>query len=722
LSNSPGTLSGVVTDPAGQPLAGVTVFVSCCGTECVSEFMSDVTDAEGRYLIGDLKRWKSEDTQTFDPKTQTGTMVGGCYFRLSHPDYALTTAKYTAIPQQVNVQLKPPAVFEGKVIDEVTGKPLADVPVFAQGVARHDSLETRTDGSGRYRLLANKDHFNIWAEADERIAIAAKAVPAVPGKTARGVDVRMVRGGFVVGMVRDGKTENLVDGTAGQRIWVAHHGPARPRTGAAVTSTAIGADGSYRLRVAPGRNYIYLMGGGTAAYVDVTDGAETKLDLRTGEHQQDESVFEDPDFLLGERLRHEASQEVQAAANTATLDVANPAKPSPRKRADTAAGRLLDKLEQFNAGSALFSDTWLRTLKAIVALGPDAVPDLIAELDNTNDDQMLRCCGFALRAIGDRRAVPALIRAIPKTLRPAGSDMGLLAKDAELARWAQQHDLDTGSTADNSYGFGRPVREIFGALESLTGQKMREEELYHVFLDGLESQRQMKRELFHREAKRWADWWEANAGKFVQDPAYARAMGLGMRYKTSGGNSNWVLESIYDPKAERAFFDLDTSRAAALPEKWRGGEKLPPLDEILAWAREEGFDLMGTEHEAADGQRYYALRGVDLKTWELPASRWKLQSNDITVDELRAEGRLGGELLFHVEPGSDAPSPQATAPFLFLTREGTPGLLFVGIEVKDDSLKPGGIVLGDSERDPVAFNKGRRFAYTFFEELNDPRK
>jgi hypothetical protein len=41
----------------------------------------------------------------------------------------------------------------------------------------------------------------------------------------------------------------------------------------------------------------------------------------------------------------------------------------------------------------------------------------------------------------------------------------------------------------------------------------------------------------------------------------------------------------------------------------------------------------------------------------------------------------------------------------------------VGVEVFDDTLKPGGISKGDNELNPVAFNKGRRFGWREFEEL-----
>ncbi len=442
-SNKVGTLSGVVTDVEGRPISGVTVYVPCCGVQCVLDCMAAVTDAQGRYAIHDLRRWKPSDTATFDPKTGLGTFVGSYALRLSHPDYALTSASCTSIPQEVNVTLIPPATIEGRVIDRVTGHPMPGVTVSAQGIAHYDFLQTQTDKSGRYRLRANEDRFNIWADADDRIAIAAKAVAARSGETTPGVDISLVRGGFVTGTVFDGQTGKPVVPDGERILRVAHYGPARPRTGPAVTSVPVRPDGTYRLRVAPGPNYVYLMNGGTSGHVEVADGQETQLDLRTGEQQNDNAIYDDPDFLLAERLRRRAREQDDQKARAARGELPPP-KPPERRRPDTPTGRLLDKLADQNAGSARYQDAWLRTLKAIVDLGPEAVPELIAELDATSDEMMLRCCGFTLRAIGDRRAMPALIRAIPKTLVPASSDMGLLAEDEALAKWAQQYDVGEG--------------------------------------------------------------------------------------------------------------------------------------------------------------------------------------------------------------------------------------------------------------------------------------
>src|SRR5205807_5307890 len=118
-------------------------------------------------------------------------------------------------------------------------------------------------------------------------------------------------------------------------------------------------------------------------------------------------------------------------------------RPSPlsRIRPDSTVNKLLDGLEE-EAAVNRFKDPWAWRIKGLIEQGPDAVPDLIAELDATDNDMMLRSLGFILLAIGDKRAVPALIRALPKALRKPGSDMGCRAEDPELMALMRKHDLD----------------------------------------------------------------------------------------------------------------------------------------------------------------------------------------------------------------------------------------------------------------------------------------
>src|ERR1700740_406739 len=110
-------------------------------------------------------------------------------------------------------------------------------------------------------------------------------------------------------------------------------------------------------------------------------------------------------------------------------------------------------------------------MRELVAMGRAAVPQLCAELDRTTENAMLRRLGFALRAIGDARAVPALIRALPKTLLPSCRDYGLIVGDKVLTEFMQTHHLSKGK-GGTYFDLGRPVREVVGTLHGLTKQNL----------------------------------------------------------------------------------------------------------------------------------------------------------------------------------------------------------------------------------------------------------
>ena len=158
-----------------------------------------------------------------------------------------------------------------------------------------------------------------------------------------------------------------------------------------------------------------------------------------------------------------------------------------RKLVATLSGKPSDRAEQILLELRKVSHTvdetelWCLLLHELVAVGRGAVPQLCTELDHTTDDRTLRRLAFALRAIGDPRAVPALIRAIPKTLLPISSDYGLIVGDHELTDFMQTHDLKQGK-GGTYFDLGRPVREIIGTLHGLTGQAFDDAELFSISL------------------------------------------------------------------------------------------------------------------------------------------------------------------------------------------------------------------------------------------------
>lgn len=403
------------------------------------------------------------------------------------------------------------------------------------------------------------------------------------------------------------------------------------------------------------------------------------------------------------------------------------------KRQQTPAGKLLNRLDELRPKFG--EDEWAGILRDLIQLGPKAVPDLITELDTTNDERMLRCMGFVVRGIGDKRAIPALIRALPKTCVTSGSDYGLVAKDPELLAFMQKHDRDRQHNATH-YGFGRAVNEISFTLQKLTGVKHGEEEIVHVSLQGSPRQQFLQRSLYQRFAERWAKWWEAHWQEHVSDERYARvnlaplAQGppmvirfpQGPEAKFGGRHSGHILQSVRNPKAKYVFIDLDTGRECGLPKHLQAAPGQPErLDDIQAWAAREGLDLMGTEYQLPGNDKlHYVLRALGLAAWQIQTERYKTLEAELRDNRPLNMGTRTDGLLAHFDSAKGRYAPEETATFLFHTREGGYGAIFVGVEVHDNSLQPGGFASGDEEHNPVGFYKGRRFGYALITGSVEP--
>ena len=129
------------------------------------------------------------------------------------------------------------------------------------------------------------------------------------------------------------------------------------------------------------------------------------------------------------------------------------------------------------------ADIWIRAIKYLVEHKDESLPVVIKQLDVETRDHAISKLAFALRAIGDKRAVPALIRALPKTLLPSRSDFGVEVEDPELVRFAQQHDQTGKVRGLRDYvNYGRAFREVTSALHRLTGKDFGEMELNWVHL------------------------------------------------------------------------------------------------------------------------------------------------------------------------------------------------------------------------------------------------
>ena len=378
---------------------------------------------------------------------------------------------------------------------------------------------------------------------------------------------------------------------------------------------------------------------------------------------------------------------------------------------------------------------WATAARKLAQIGKPAVPALIEELDRTTENRALRSLGFTLRAIGDPRAVPALIRAIPRTLVPAGSDFGLRMDDPELLAFLQQHDLDKGAKGQQ-FSFGMPYREITGALHAITGQRFNEDELHFINLQGTPKQRWLQRWLFHGLAARWAVWWKVNWRKFTDDPAYSRIslpqlpdappvaaataaqpFPTGDKVRVSSGWAGVIIGPPQPQEYYRTFKDLDTGRETKWPKDLPDPTKAKD-DDVAPFAANEGLDIRGIDYTPpGSGRAYYAIQGLGLRAWQVDNSRYETIENDLKNNKLPPLDRPA-TLLMDLDPKTETYHPENEATFLFVTREGTTGILQV-TNLVTELLRPEDLGKPAQLKSPRGFFRGVKFQYRFIIEGGD---
>ncbi len=375
-------------------------------------------------------------------------------------------------------------------------------------------------------------------------------------------------------------------------------------------------------------------------------------------------------------------------------------------------------------------------MKSLIEIGPDAVSALSDALDKTAQDDrlMLRSIPFVLRGIGDKRAVPALIRAIPKCFGADGSDMGYHCEDAELLKFMQQHhssdNYDPNRGPERGYHYGRPVNEVFPTLEKWTGHKDALHQLYNVD----DRQRRPSRSsvlgqrLYNQSSVEWQTFWEANWAKFITDEAFATVgirlvnepelpprISRNLPLDSNSGSNNDSLGSVLSATGQRwemCFYDLDTGLIGGLPDhflKLSREERLARIDEIVAEAEKVGFDLMGTEI-VQDGKAVFVLQPIGLEAWEISKEAY---DGNGSIESIASKGRRVNTVISHYDEDSGRYDLPAAAYFFMLTHEGTPVKVLLGVPITSTNFVGGPSGNTRDEFQHTGFQLGRRYALKF---------
>jgi len=127
-------------------------------------------------------------------------------------------------------------------------------------------------------------------------------------------------------------------------------------------------------------------------------------------------------------------------------------------------------------------------------MGVPAVPELITELRQTERWLSKSLIAFTLRAIGDRRAVPALIEVLGRS--KYRGECGVYVKDDELASFmleCQHRPPADGDRKAKQVIIAGPVVEIVKALNKITGHS--------------EGPEMFSPEAAEAVKRRWQRWW-----------------------------------------------------------------------------------------------------------------------------------------------------------------------------------------------------------------------
>lgn len=665
-----GSIKGKVTDEQGNPVAGALVQRALTVSAVDVGIATFETNEEGLFILKGMP--------LIDGKRGSAR---GAYLQIFHADYPMMSFQRKTLDYSTFV-MKTGCAVQGTVVDAETQRPMAGVALSAvPAEARSEARQAHatTDEAGRFRMVLIEGIYNLNLEEDEQFVAASVPLKCRAGATLDVGSMQAVRGGWIVGQVintQSGLPQVIADRGDGQleRVALGFYGPSRPKGNVLHTHflAEVDDDGRFRMRAYPGENYPYLANLRGSRMIWNTSKQPPTV-VEAGKETECQITFTPP---LTPQQKMAKAREVLAALPT---------------EMDERIAGIVEEFRKLNH-TVDECEVWCLLMQEIVRIGKPAVPALCQELEATDEQRMMRRLAFALRAIGDPRAVPTLIRVLPKTLQPPMSDYGLLVDDPDLTTFMQEHDLD--ARARGSYfGLGRPIREVFGALNKLTrrGQNVKPLSSISRSKDLRSLDRQEK--IYHEAARQWAIWWEKNWQQVGVEDAYSQVnlphfqprdlsnyptgLELTPNASVASGRLGQVLTPIGDEAASADFFmDLDSQQDARWPpELIAKDDSQATIQAARNWASKRGFDLMCVAAPQKDETTSYLLVGIDLELWEIDNFDAKNIGDLIEAGKLPAGRKLESAFLLHRDEKSQRDTSALKSSFLYLTKDQGLGVI-----------------------------------------------
>ena len=687
-----GALRGKVVDEDGNPVRDVKIDQLAPLGQSVASLPVTRSNQQGLYFLSGLPT---------TPETRAFSLM------LTHPDFPKTFVTVKKSPDILTLKMSKGCVVTGSVRDESSDEPLADVVVTAVPVSSElNEIHTRTDEEGNYRFVLKPGTYSVLLEADEtHVAPALRNLSCAKGKTLDLGPMMALPGGWITGQVTNTDTGKPMEfNESGERLALGYYGPNRPAGKILHTHRLCSVDdeGRFRMRAAAGRNFPYL--------------CNTRGERNVWSTKKFPAVIvkpgEETDVVMNVTPERTPDQKMDRAREVfASL-------PRP---VDERVDAIIEEFRKLNH-TVDETEVWCLLMQELVKIGKPAVLPLCEEFETTDEQRMMRRLGFALRAIDDPRAIPTLIRVLPKTLQPPMSDYGLLVADADLMAFMSKHDI---SDRDGGhFSFGRPVREVHAALVKLTKRNVDGRAIATTKKSEDPRGLAAAEKLYYETAARWADWWEKNWQKFDVDesfnkvnlPAYSapdlsqlpKGLELTENSKIGDRFSGFVLTPIGDGDPGATYFmDLDTKRTFKWPEKLLQATDEKALQAVMQWAKEQGADLMCVAEPTENGELTSTLSLIDTQAWEIDkTSAEKIEQ--LVSNGALPTGRKVKKLLQHEFAADQPMRTDIGSSFLYLTNEQGLGL----ITVTDLVTEARDITGAFSAPKGVGFHRGVRFDVT----------
>lgn len=299
--SKPGQAWGTVVDERGRPVAGGPVRLliyrgdhapSLVLLDALHDRFTATTTADGRWALSDVPTTGKLTVLLDDPR-----------FEKARADVILGPGA-----PESEIVARPGASISGRVVYP-DGLPAAGIEVFAQAYAGMGWDRDTTAPYGGYRLVGlSPDTYNVMVDdpSGEWIAVAVEGLSIARGQDAAAGDIALTRGAIVQGTVVDDETGEPIPG-----VYIGSYGPHRPRSTAAIIGTRTDERGRYRLRVAPGKSYVYISGppraylsprGGVDAVLEEGETEMIDFELTKGETVSGIAVDEESRPAAGARL------------------------------------------------------------------------------------------------------------------------------------------------------------------------------------------------------------------------------------------------------------------------------------------------------------------------------------------------------------------------------------------------------------------------------------